>query len=210
MGVPLERFLKKRIQLELARLQDEAMDIVLDLDNDVVFHGGTCIWRCYNGKRFSEDLDFYSTKINLERFSEEVSKRGLLVTKFRKTENSIFSKISNNLVEVSIEFALRKVKGTLVDYEKTNGEKIMVNALSKQELILEKARAFSSRKLVRDIYDVYFLTANCDLSNIRKEPLESINSWGQPVDEKNLKALIYSGIIPSYKEMLDMIRKRVL
>ncbi len=211
MNIPLQKLLKKQSQVELAFLQDEALEIVHSLDENAVFHGGTCIWRCYNGKRFSEDLDFYSSKKFEEKdFFIEVKKRGLFLTKFRKTDNSVYSKISSNRVECSIEFALRKKKGMLLDYIRADGNINGVFGLSKEDLIIEKANAFSNRKLVRDIYDVYFLTANCDIKKISFDLKKIIENWSEPVDEKNLKALIYLGVTPNYNQMLQTIKRRLL
>jgi predicted nucleotidyltransferase component of viral defense system len=211
MNIPLKNLLKKQKQVELAFLQDEAIDIVFSLDKNAVFHGGTCIWRCYDGKRFSEDLDFYSSKKLMEKdFLKETKRRGLTLIKFRKTENSIYSKISSDRVECSIEFALRKKKGILLDYFRTDGGIISVFGLSKEDLIIEKALAFSNRKLVRDVYDVYFLTANCDMKKITSDLKTILNKWDSPVDEKNLKSLVYSGPIPNYNQMLQTIKRRLL
>ncbi|HNV01661.1 MAG TPA: nucleotidyl transferase AbiEii/AbiGii toxin family protein [archaeon] len=209
MNIPLSKVLKKRAHLELALLQDEAIDIVYNIDDEVVFHGGTCIWRCFQGKRFSEDLDLYSTKITKEKLEIESKKRGLKLIKYKETENSIYSKISNGESEVSIEFALRKIKGTICDYEKVDGSKILINALTKNELILEKAKAFASRKLIRDIYDVFFLTTNQNIVEIKQELSTIINTFPEPVDEKNLKTLIYSGPAPTFKDMITSIKNRV-
>ena len=59
MRIPLANKLKKRLHSETAFLQDEVIDIVYGLEPNAVLHGGTAIWRCYQGNRFSEDLDFY-------------------------------------------------------------------------------------------------------------------------------------------------------
>ena len=59
MIIPLHKRLRKRAHVELALLQDEVMEILYGIENGLVLHGGTAIWRCYGGNRFSEDLDFY-------------------------------------------------------------------------------------------------------------------------------------------------------
>ncbi|MFH1246948.1 MAG: nucleotidyl transferase AbiEii/AbiGii toxin family protein, partial [Candidatus Micrarchaeota archaeon] len=58
MNFPLANKLKKRLHLETATLQDEVVDLIYSISSPVL-HGGTAIWRCYAGNRFSEDLDFY-------------------------------------------------------------------------------------------------------------------------------------------------------
>lgn len=63
MQIPLEKRLRKRAQLEVALLQDEVIDLLYNIDSRLVLHGGTAIWRCYGGSRFSEDLDLYSRDV---------------------------------------------------------------------------------------------------------------------------------------------------
>ena len=54
--IPLILKLKKQNHKELAEAQDIMIENIFDVD-DAVLHGGTAIWRCYKGKRFSEDID---------------------------------------------------------------------------------------------------------------------------------------------------------
>ena len=61
MKLPLANQLKNRQQVETAFLQDEIIRLVYLITDDMVLHGGTAIWRCYSGKRFSVDLNFYSS-----------------------------------------------------------------------------------------------------------------------------------------------------
>lgn len=58
MEIPLEKRLKKRLHVDVGRLQDEAMEVLYSVDNTLVLHGGTAIWRCFSGNRFSEDWTF--------------------------------------------------------------------------------------------------------------------------------------------------------
>jgi len=188
----------------MAQLQDEALEIMYAAEPEAVLHDGTAIWRCYNGKRFSEDLDFYVPKSGFARgvLEEQVSRRGLSLTKFRKTENSIYSRISNGRIEVSIEAALRPKKGrVLAAFEKADGSTAEAYTLGPEELLLEKAAAFSSRKLIRDIYDVYFLSGIADIAKVKQELQGFLaGKLPLPVDEKNLRMLVYSGPCPSFTE----------
>ena len=93
MELPIIYKLKRESQKELAELQDEAIEVVYSLLQNAVIHGGTAIWRCYGGKRFSEDIDLYADykedfKVLLEN---ELKKRGLILFKFRQTESTLFS-----------------------------------------------------------------------------------------------------------------------
>jgi len=212
MKLPLKNILRKQAQVSLAQLQDEAVDVMYAIVPSAVLHGGTAIWRCYSGNRFSEGLDFYSAvgKDFEEKLLAESKKRGLTVSKFRKTGNSVYAKLFDGQSEVSLEVAGRKPKNSVfAQYEKIDGSILNIFSLSKEDLIVEKASAFLNRKLIRDVYDVYFLSSSTDLSRIRKEIGSFIDKAPMPVDEKNLKALLYSGATPSFQQMLNAIKLRI-
>src|SRR3989344_7834427 len=153
MDIPLANKLKKRLHLETALLQDELVNLVYDISHPVL-HGGTAVWRCYQGNRFSEDLDFYLSDIISfkEKFTEKIKERNLTIAKYKQTDNLIFAKISNGTVEVRFEanFA-RKTNGVVKPYEKTNGGFTDILTLSPDDLIIEKINAYNSRELIRDI-----------------------------------------------------------
>ncbi|MGB9719195.1 MAG: nucleotidyl transferase AbiEii/AbiGii toxin family protein [Candidatus Anstonellales archaeon] len=213
MRLPLSKMLKKRMHVDIATLQDEVVDIVYLLLPRAVLHGGTAIWRCYGGNRFSEDLDFYASPGNgFEKIFERIVKeRGLVLNKYKKTENTFFAKLSDGNVEIRVEIALRDVRSPVVRlYEKTNGSQISVFTLSPEDIILEKMSAYSSRKLARDIYDIYHLSSYVtDEKKLMKEMRDFLSKIKPPLDEKNLKMLVYSGAVPSFKQMVEALKRRV-
>ena len=208
MEIPLAKKLKKRAHLELALLQDEVVEIVYSIcsKNEPILHGGTAIWRCYGGRRFSEDLDFYGLvpedfKKNL---AQELGSRGLMLSKYKKAPHVLFAKIRNRNTEVRLEIS----KGTpnkkvLMQYEKTDGSRMDIYSLTREELVNEKMKAYLNRRFIRDIYDVYFLG--------RKEGkipgvLDFLEELAPPIDEKNLRALVYVGVAPTFREMVTVLR----
>ena len=212
MKIPLSKLLKRQSYVGIATLQDEVVDMVYSIAPEAVLHGGTAIWRCYQGNRFSKDLDFYAkpSKDFKEKFSEELKKRAIRLDKFKQTRNTVFSKVSSDTVEVSLEIALRRVaKKQVADYERADGSTINIYSLSIEDLIAEKINAYLNRKLVRDLYDVFFLSSKVrDFSKIGRECNRFIKEAKMPVDERNLKALVYSGIAPEAKHMLDTLFRR--
>ncbi len=45
-------------KLSMAMLQDTLIDLIYDtIQADATLYGGTAVWRCYNGNRFSEEID---------------------------------------------------------------------------------------------------------------------------------------------------------
>ncbi|HZX20677.1 MAG TPA: nucleotidyl transferase AbiEii/AbiGii toxin family protein [archaeon] len=213
MEIPLNKTLKRQIHKEVAALQDEATEIVYSVLPEATLHGGTAIWRCYSGKRFSEDLDFYAKagKTLKDQIGQECSKRNLEMTKYRQTENTIFSKISDGKTSVGIEIALRNyTKKEVRSYDKADGSTMEIFTLSPEELLLEKMNAYTNRKLIRDLYDVMFLSSKITPTpKIMEEAEKFLKNPPKPLDEKNLKTILYSGICPSYSQMIDAIKRRL-
>ena len=212
MRIPLENKLKKRLHIEIGRLQDEVIDIVYFLEEKAVLHGGTALWRCFSGNRFSEDLDFYlNADKNFERgFRQKLESRGLQLLKYKKTDNAVYFRISNGVVEVRFEAALRKIKDFEVrEYERIDGTFSNVFTLSAEKLLLEKLEAFKNRKLIRDLYDVFmlsfFVSENKLISGKVKDFLKKVP---EPADEKNLKTIIFSGAVPSFNQMIVVLNRR--
>lgn len=212
MKVPLCNRLKKQIHRDTAMLQDELVEVVYNIAPKAVLHGGTAIWRCYSGNRFSEDIDFYLKKSNKfkQSFIEEIKAKNLSLLKYKETGNTIFSRISNGVVEVRLEanFGANK-KYEVKSYEKANGSSIDVFTLSAEELITEKISAYTNRKLIRDFYDIYFLSGIARENSSLHEKLRNfLEKTEKPLDEKNLRTVIYSGAIPSFGQMLEVLKWR--
>ena len=215
MPIPLLNRLRRRSQAEIALLQDEVAELLYGVDRGIVLHGGTAVWRCYGGNRFSEDLDFYCghpAKIRAE-FPGKASARGLSVTKLKATENLLFCKVSNGIAEVRAELNFRRaVKPVLGRYERADGASMDVLTLSPGDLAAEKLAAYLVRRFIRDIYDVYHLSAMLD-GDKRAEKrlggaLRAAGPLPLPVDERNLKSLIYSGAVPSFSQVREALCRR--
>jgi len=212
MRIPLFNRLKKKLHVDIALLQDEVVDLVYLISPKAVLHGGTAVWRCYAGNRFSEDLDFYlAINSGFEaRFRKAIESRGLSLLKFKRTKNTIFSKLSNNAVQIRFEASFRKPKSIEIrPFERADGTFMNVFSLPLEELLFEKAVAYSNRRLARDIYDVYMLSSLALLDKkLSKKALSIIEKAGRPSDEKNLKAIVFSGAVPSFEQMLLALRRR--
>ena len=213
MNIPISNRLKKRLHVETAVLQDELLDVVYALEENAVLHGGTTIWRCYGGNRFSEDLDFYFpvTEEFERRLVTKLKERNLQLLKYKKTENVLFAKISDGNVEVRLEVnsVAKNIRAIAKAYEKVDGNYIDIFTLSAEGLILEKISAYQSRKLIRDIYDIYHLTRYVEKDGLVKEQIRKfVSTIAKPLDEENLGVIVYSGAVPSFKQMIEAIRVR--
>ena len=57
--IPLILRLKRTNHKRIAEAQDLIIKELYGVFDKAVLHGGTALWRCYNGNRFSEDIDVY-------------------------------------------------------------------------------------------------------------------------------------------------------
>lgn len=214
MKIPLYNRLKRQLHRDIASLQDQVVEIVYRLDENAVLHGGTAIWRCFQGNRFSGDLDFYLLPKNgfKELLAEEITSLGLTLAKFKKTQNAIYSKITRDSLTIAFEAALRKFKNPVVkEYEKVDGGYLDVFLPSAEDLLLEKLAAFKDRRLIRDIYDVYHLKMFVeDKPEFSKKVAGMLKSLPEPIDESDLKNLVLVGAVPSYAQMVETLKRRFL
>jgi predicted nucleotidyltransferase component of viral defense system len=180
-----------------------------------IIHGGTAIWRCYGSNRFSEDIDVYLLPtlktVNFQEFLESLKRKGLIVQKFKKTNNSVFVKFSYSEAIVRFEAVFKNVKNFVTkQFEMSDGTFILVKTLKPEEIIKEKVLAYLKRRKVRDLYDIFFLLRFVEKKEeIVKVLNQLIKNFQKPIDEKELKVLIISGSIPSVEEMIKEVSKWV-
>jgi len=206
--IPLILKLKKESQKNIARAQDIITEEAFKIFDKAVFHGGTAIWRCYNGNRFSEDIDVYIPKNlgKIDLFFETLEKRGFIIEKKKIGENSLYSNLRFNNINVRFEALFKIVNGKLTEYEAVDGEIIVVPCLKIEDIIREKVQAYSKRLKIRDLYDIFFLLRYVeDRDKIRKELNNLIADFKKPLDEKDLKILLFEGLTPTVQQMIDYI-----
>jgi len=213
MRIPLALRLKKKEHREIAFMQDEVVRSVYGLFEKAVLHGGTAIWRCFSGNRFSEDVDFIMPKKEKEKFSKFVSrlKANFQIKKSRIKENAAYLVLSRNRREIRLEATFRKISGHIIaDYETADGTFLIVYTLPPEKLLLEKIDAYLARRKIRDLYDISFLLKFVQKNKVIISALKKlISNYERPLDEPILKALIYMGLVPSGKELIEMIKRWV-
>ena len=151
---PIEKSLKSEKQIAIARLQDLVMDSVMAIEKSIILHGGTAIWRCFGGKRFSFDLDLYASEKQFKKLKGnltwELNKRGVTMDYPQSTAHVI--DVHNAQASVKLEI-LKKPNGKRSiqkEYVRADGTKMFINTLSETGFIAEKIKAYKSRS-----YDTY-------------------------------------------------------
>jgi len=210
--IPLANRIKKEAHRNIASAQDLIIKSLYAVFNDAVFHGGTAIWRCYGGKRFSEDIDVYipKNKEKIDALFLEFGKEGFAIEKKKISENSIYSNLRFNRVEVRFEAIFKEREGTIKDYENVDGTFVSVYTLKEDEFIEEKVNAYLGRRKIRDLYDVFFLIKYVqDKEKIKEKINQLIKEYLEPFDEKDLKVLVLEGLVPTSQKMLEYIKSEI-
>ena len=192
--------------LKKAALQDIVAGVLFDSVSDVVFHGGTCVWRCYNGRRFSKDMDVYiRNKSSIRKVLNRLIQEGLKV-RLESERKMLFYTVSNS-ADISLQIKVAKASGVVVPYELIDGTKMSSYALSASDIVLEKIAAYTDRRLERDIYDIMVLLNSVpDKDMVRKELGRFAGGIAAPRDSGALKGLIYEGIVPTFPQMVRFMR----
>ncbi|MFW5847217.1 MAG: nucleotidyl transferase AbiEii/AbiGii toxin family protein [Nanoarchaeota archaeon] len=206
--------LKKKSHKDVALAQDILIDIIYEIFPKTIFHGGTAIWRCYKGTRFSEDIDAYldkEEKNKLTEFQKKLKEKGIEIIKFKSTNKIVYSKLKINQTEIRFEASFLNIgnkKPVLKAYETLEGNYINIFTFTPENLIKEKVETYLSRYLVRDIYDIYVLLNHVENKNKIKNSLKKlISNYKKPIDESILPSLIFTGAIPTNKQILENIKK---
>jgi len=208
--IPLILRLRRQVHKDLARAQDIIVREMYNVFQDAVLHGGTAIWRCYNGTRFSEDIDVYLMRDveKIDEFFNNLTKRGFNLKKKKIGRASIYAKLQLDRTVTSFEAVFKKTKAHLKEFETIDGNFITVFTLLPEEFIEEKVNAYINRRKIRDLYDIFFLLRHAEESKKIKLHLKKLmGRYREPLDESDLKILIYEGLAPSSEQMLEYIRR---
>ena len=161
--------LKNREHIEKDYFQDKLLYYIFKLTNNLVFKGGTALYKLYGMPRFSEDLDFtlldpkervedkilkiaeiLNAKINVKRL-----KTCLL---FRLRFRGILTSCNTVRIDVSLKnkallgFDLKNYVPDYVDIRPFS-----LKILKLKEMVAEKIHSLLVRKNARDLYDLFFL-----------------------------------------------------
>lgn len=207
-------------KLSLANAEkDYLQDVMLfslysNLGKELVFKGGTALYKMYKLNRFSEDLDFtLNHKIDIEKISSKIiSDLMLLNIKGKVKEIKEFGS------EITVRFLLNgplykgsretqcfiplnisKREQTLLEPKKESVISMYkeipnfeVFVMQEEEILAEKIRTVFQRQKPRDIYDLWFL-------------LMKKNT--HPIKELITKKLALYNIEFSFKEFKDRIER---
>ncbi len=185
----------RKPRIDLAYLQDYLIEIIYNKINpNAILYGGTAIWRCYEGNRFSDDIDIYLPADSLEELIKNLHRYGLRLVSRNKELKSVIT-VSNVTTAALLETKEGTGENTILPYMRVDGSTTVVQVLSPTELMIRKIEAYQGRKYIRDVYDLFVLTRFLDKHDftVRSKLQSFLNTVKEPIDETVLRSLIYSG-----------------
>ncbi len=207
----VEEYRKKAI------LEDFLVDILYsEYSRKLTMHGGTAVWRCYGGERFSRDIDIYFKTDSIEDFCKSLldflKQKGLAI-KERGYFNQIntFSVTVQTDTKVKLDINFDYAQGDEVDYLTVSGGKRLIIALTPEALLNEKINAYADKiknkkEEVQDLYDMWVLRNS--IPNPLKKTRERLNALlseiknKKPVNVYMLELLMLDGLTPSFEKMI--------
>jgi len=214
MDLPIIKNLKQKRRREIAQGQDLVVQEIYKNSPKVVLHGGTAIWRCYGGNRFSQDLDFYfppGLRSSLEELEHDLQETGVEIEKLKTTQNSLYATLRYEERPIKFGGLFKKIsKDVTKQYKLVDGTSLVVNTLSPLDLLKEKVDAYLDRRKVRDLYDIYYLSGLIEEKEKIEELLpEFLENYKEPKNSHQLSSLIIAGATPDTKDMLKELRRWV-
>ncbi len=148
---------KKIVYEELYTLQDLILKLLFLLDNSFYLTGGTALHRFYLGLRYSDDLDFFTSKDslfaeNIDEFLNEIEKSDLHYNRIVQSKDFQRIIVDDTLqLDFVNDHSFRYGKSVVKsDYKIDNIINILSNKLS----------AIADRDEEKDIFDLFAIAKN--------------------------------------------------
>ncbi|OIO72442.1 MAG: hypothetical protein AUJ85_10235 [Elusimicrobia bacterium CG1_02_37_114] len=198
----------------------------------LAFKGGTALRIIYGSPRFSEDIDFtgnikiFHIKSILNKTIEKIRLEGVNVTVLESKETTggflaIYeTKIHSSNIRVELNVSLRqKQNGSMSESHLIVSmlhPAYTVIALNEKVLVKEKIEALLSRKVPRDIFDMYFILRNRMSINVvvnyQSKLLKTISGIDKNILSKELKIYLpksHWNLLNNFPEKLINDLKRI-
>ncbi len=217
-------------------LQDLLLHLLYRKIPNMIFGGGTSIWKVFKGNRFSEDIVGYVSAIPEDLpdyLQKELSLLGAdcTVLKSKKTANMHFLKLGLSLPTHHREITLSVEIMSSSQPERT--EQVTLHSpypdippvdmivLAREEMLVNKVAAVYHRNRPRDVYDIGLLLdmeTAIDIDLLRKKiPDFDMDSFGRELQKKqkrwkSLEPLVVTSLPPFKKQVryiLSSFRKAI-
>jgi len=151
--------------------------------NNLIFIGGTMLRLCHELPRYSTDLDFWlKKKTNISKFFLDIRdtlKEKYIITDSQNQFYTILFEIKSEKFPRKLKIEIRKKIGSFefeqkIAFSKYTNIQVLLDALTLEETMKNKIKAFIERKQIRDCFDIEFLLRKGIKIKESKENLEKI------------------------------------
>lgn len=184
-------------------LEIEVLDLLNSNNvlNQLYFGGGTMLRLCHNLNRYSTDLDFW-----LKESADDKNIYELLVRIFQQNYSLIDSKnkfhtlvfqIKTPASKRSLKIKIRKEQGDFlwekkIAFSRFTIKQVQLNGLTLEQMMKNKISALSSRKIIRDCFDIDFLYKRGVQIKAEKETINNLLNVINSFKEKDFKVTLGS------------------
>lgn len=150
---------------------------------NMIFGGGTMLRLCYNLKRYSVDLDFWTYRIDkIDQFF--INLRDSIKINYDLTDAQ--SKYYTLLFEIKKALYPRKLKIEIrkenkesdfqetIAYSPYSNQQVLLKSFTLEQMMKNKIKALLDRKEIRDVFDIEFLSRRGVNFSVDYEELKKI------------------------------------
>ncbi|MCD6227065.1 nucleotidyl transferase AbiEii/AbiGii toxin family protein [Candidatus Micrarchaeota archaeon] len=181
---------------------DHVLYEIFSRTNNVVFKGGTALYKIYGFPRFSEDIDLSMINdVDVNSIIAQVSEKLGFRYSIKKFGTSVMVKFTfngfltdTNRIRVDFSKYHKPISYSLVEYvsDYIDVKPFLLYVMDKKEILSEKVHAIYHRNKARDMYDLFYL--------LRTEEFD-VNLIKRKVPEFDTK--IFISKLKKYKDVWD-------
>lgn len=150
---------------------------------NMIFGGGTMLRLCYNLKRYSVDLDFWTYRVDkIDQFFinlKDSLKMDYDLTDAQNKYYTLLFEIKKALYPRKLKIEIRK-KTEARDFQETiayspySNQQVLLKSFTLGQMMKNKIEAFLERKEIRDVFDIEFLSRRGVNLSVDYEELKKI------------------------------------
>lgn len=191
-----ESGLKNKEHIEKSWMQDRLLYYLSKKQDDLVFKGGTALYKFYSMPRFSKDLDFSTKKKVNEALLKPFCESNKIRLSYKTIKGSHLYKLrfrgvltqSNTIrVDINVTKSIYSVDQKTFISHYPDVPPFVVNVLSLDEILAEKIHAIFNRTKARDLYDLFFILRITTVTpKIKRFIVKKLSDRKIKVEEKKL------------------------
>lgn len=150
---------------------------------NMIFGGGTMLRLCYDLKRYSVDLDFWTYRVDkIDQFFINLKDSLEIDYNLADTQNKYYTllfEIKKTPYPRKLKIEIRK-ENKESDFQETiayclySNQQVLLKSFTLEQMMKNKIRALLDRKEIRDVFDIEFLTRKSVNISANYEELKKI------------------------------------